>query len=66
MASLSGESSGQKQCLGNAMMRSSNSMASRGETAAGVKFGFDEIRTKPVWVNGQVAKPCRLRAANHD
>ena len=53
-ASGSERSSGQKPWPGRPVIRCSNATASPGNTAEDEKEGLEEIRTKPVWVIGQV------------
>lgn len=46
-------------------MRASAAKAARGTTAPGMTRVFDETRTNPVWVAGQVAHPALRALRNH-
>jgi ribosomal protein L4 len=57
-------SSGQKVWPGRAVIRRRTSLASPGERASGMARLFEETRTNPDWVTGQVAHPARPTSSN--
>jgi len=64
-AFVSGRSSGQKLWPGSSTTLWRRPKASSGVTAPLVKAGLHEIRTKPVWVMGQVRNANAARLSNH-
>ena len=58
-------SSAQKVWPAWVAIRERSSRASRGVTAEGIARLFDETRTNPACVTGQVAHPLPLRPRNH-
>jgi len=55
---------GQKPCPGRLVTRLSKAFASAGNTAEDENDGFEEIRTNPVCVSGQVRKRAAVLRSN--
>jgi len=58
-------SSTRKVCPGSSAMRARAAKAARGATAPGMIREFDETRTNPACVAGQVAHPVLRALRNH-
>ena len=54
-------SSVQNSWPGKATIRAKSWIASMGERASGTILEFEDTRTKPLWVMGQVAHRCLVR-----